>query len=89
MDLILQTERLLLRPLELSDTADFFAMNDNPNVNRYLRKPLDLPVIHACAVRDNVGSNAVLRKLGFEFTNEYTANGWPHNWYRFDKQNFK
>lgn len=40
MNLILQTERLILRPLELSDADDFFVMNDNPNVNRYLRNPL-------------------------------------------------
>jgi ribosomal-protein-alanine N-acetyltransferase len=40
MNLILQTERLLLRPLELSDADDFFLINDNPNVNRYLRNPL-------------------------------------------------
>jgi RimJ/RimL family protein N-acetyltransferase len=175
MNLVLQTERLILRPLELSDADEFFAMNDNPNVNLYLRKPLTtkteagqyiqkimaeyqkngigrfavilkatnrligmsglkfratpennysdiydlgyrfaeehwrkgfateaaqawldygfntmkLPVIHACAVSDNIGSNTVLKKLGFEFTNEYMANNWPHKWYKFDKQNFR
>jgi ribosomal-protein-alanine N-acetyltransferase len=175
MNLILQTERLILRPLELSDVDDFFEMNDNPNVSLYLRKPLKtkaeaalyiqkiineyqnngigrfavilketnkligmsglklrttlennytniydlgyrfaeehwrkgfateaaqawlaygfntmkLPVIHACAVTDNVGSNGVLRKLGFKLTNEYIADNVPHSWYQFDKQQFK
>lgn len=170
MNLILETERLILRPLELSDADDFFAMNDNPNVSKYLRIPLKtkteaeeyirkiineyqknnigrfavilkennkligmsglkfrateennysniydlgyriayeywrkglateaatawlnygfnemkLPVIYACAVSDNTGSNTVLQKLGFEFVNEYSANNQPHSWYKFD-----
>jgi [ribosomal protein S5]-alanine N-acetyltransferase len=173
MDIILETDRLLLRPLELSDVDDFFAMNDNPNVSKYLRIPLKskaeteqylqkimneyhkngigrfavvlkqtnaligfsglkfrpneenghssiydlgyrfaeehwrkgfateaaiawlkygfdvmkLPVIYACAVSDNVGSNAVLKKLGFEFTNEYFVDGTPHNWYKIENLN--
>lgn len=175
MNLTLETERLLLRPLELSDADDFFAMNDNPNVSKYLRIPLkskaeseqyiqkiineyqkngigrfavifkenskligfsglkfrpteengysniydlgyrfaeeywrkgfateaaqkwldygfntmELPTIHACGVSDNIGSNTVLQNLGFELTNQYQANNQPHNWYKFDKQNFK
>lgn len=173
MKLTLETNRLLLRPLELSDADDFFVMNDNPNVSRYLRIPLKtkaeaeayiqkiineyqkngigrfavilkennkligfsglklranaengyenvydlgyrfaeehwqkgyateaafkwleygfdvmkLPVIHACAVKDNIGSNQVLQKLGFQFTNEYIANNEPHNWYIIKKEN--
>ncbi|MCF6131981.1 GNAT family N-acetyltransferase [Flavobacterium wongokense] len=175
MNLILETERLILRPLELSDVDGFFAMNDNPNVSKYLRIPLKtrgeaeayirkiineyqkngigrfavvlkntnnligfsglklranaengyenvydlgyrfaeehwhqgfateaaqawlkygfnemkLSVIHACAVKDNIGSNKVLQKLGFEFTNEYMANNEPHNWYKIEKHNLK
>ncbi len=165
--LTLQTNRLLLRPLKPSDVEAFFAMNNNPNVNAYLRNPIttlqeaekyvqkiineymqngigryavilkennrligfsglkfrateengfsnfydlgyrfaeeywrkgfateaakawleygfnemNLSVIHACAVTDNVGSNAVLQKLGFELTNPYYVNNEPHNWY--------
>lgn len=172
MKLRLETERLILRPLELSDVDAFFAMNDNPNVSKYLRIPLksrdeaekyiqkiigeynkngigrfavilkennkligfsglkfrpteengysnvydlgyrfaeehwrkgfateaalawleygfntmNLAEIHACAVHDNIGSNAVLRKLGFKFVNEYIANDEPHNWYKILKQ---
>src|SRR6478672_3041076 len=40
INLIFETPRLLLRPLEVSDVDDFFEMNNNPNVNRYLRNPL-------------------------------------------------
>jgi len=36
MNLIIETERLLLRPLELSDTEAFFAMDKNPEVHKYL-----------------------------------------------------
>ncbi len=40
MDLLLETDRLLLRPLELTDAADMFAMDNNPNVHKYLwQKP--------------------------------------------------
>lgn len=40
MNLVLETERLLFRPLELSDTDCFFEMNNNPNVNKFLRNPI-------------------------------------------------
>lgn len=175
MDLTLQTERLLLRPLALSDVDSFFEMNNNPKVNVYLRNPLttktgtekyiqkilneynqngigrfavilkqsnkligfsglkfrptqengysdiydlgyrfaeehwnkgfateaakawleygfgqmELPVVYACAVSGNIGSNKVLQKLGFDFTNHYLANNEPHNWYELKQQNFK
>ena len=36
MDLLLETERLLLRPLELEDVDAMFAMDNNPNVHKYL-----------------------------------------------------
>lgn len=36
MDLIIETDRLLLRELRISDAAAFFAMDNNPNVHRYL-----------------------------------------------------
>lgn len=40
MDLILETDRLLLRPLEFSDAEGMFAMDSNPNVHTYLwQKP--------------------------------------------------
>jgi len=36
MELILETERLLLRPLEFSDAEAMFAMDKNPEVHKYL-----------------------------------------------------
>ena len=36
MNLLLETDRLLLRPLELSDAEAMFAMDNNPNVHKYL-----------------------------------------------------
>ena len=36
MNLILQTNRLILRPLELSDAKAMFAMDNNPEVHKYL-----------------------------------------------------
>ncbi len=40
MNLILETERILLRPFELSDAEDLFIMDNNPNVHKYLwQKP--------------------------------------------------
>lgn len=36
MDLLLETERLVLRPLELSDAEAMFAMDRNPEVHKYL-----------------------------------------------------
>ena len=38
MDLLLETDRLLLRPLELEDADAMFAMDNNPNVHKYLWK---------------------------------------------------
>ena len=41
MKLILETDRLILRELRLSDAEDFFAMDSNPNVHKYLwNKPV-------------------------------------------------
>ncbi|MGC4039977.1 MAG: GNAT family N-acetyltransferase [Flavobacterium sp.] len=48
---------------------------------------MKLPVIYACAVSENIGSNKVLQKLGFKFVNQYLANNEPHNWYKIEKEN--
>ncbi len=36
MDLVLETDRLILRPLELSDAQEMFAIDKNPEVHKYL-----------------------------------------------------
>lgn len=172
MKLILETERLLMRPLKLSDAETFFEMNNNPNVNAYLRNPIQtkteseqyiqkiiqeyqkngiarfavilkktntligfsglkyrdkiennhsnfydlgyrfaekhwhngfateaaaawleygfktmkLSTIHACAVSNNIGSNKVLQKVGFQFVNQYCVNNSIHNWYTIENK---
>ena len=36
MDLILETDRLLLRKIQLEDAQSLFEMDNNPNVHQYL-----------------------------------------------------
>ena len=36
MKILIETERLILRPVTLDDTQDFFEMDSNPNVHKYL-----------------------------------------------------
>lgn len=61
MNLVFETDRLLLRPLEITDADDFFEMNNNPNVNRYLRNPL-------LTITDT-------KKYIDKIRNEYSKNG--------------
>lgn len=58
---IIETERLFMRPLKLSDVDSFFAMNDNPQVNLYLRNP----------VRTKTEAALYVQKI----INEYQKNG--------------
>lgn len=171
MSIIYETKRLVLRPLELSDVDGFFEMNNNPNVNKFLRNPItkkeeagkyiqkiineytkngigryavilketnkligfsglkyrsqeenkhvnfydigyrfseefwkkgfateaalfwvnfgfntmNLSKIYACAENENIGSNTLLKKIGFEMTNQYYVNNLLHNWYKIEK----
>lgn len=42
MDLVIETEKLILRPFEFSDTEPFFIMDKNPEVHNYLwNKPTE------------------------------------------------
>jgi len=67
---ILETERLILRPLEIKDIDDFFEMNNNPNMNRYLRNPLlnkldvenYIKKIRAEYVKNGIGRYGVILK---------------------------
>jgi RimJ/RimL family protein N-acetyltransferase len=76
MNLILETERLLLRPLELSDADDMFAMDSNPNVHTYLWKiPVQtiedsikiIEYIRGQYERNNIGRFATILKETGEF----------------------
>ncbi len=174
----LETERLLLRPLEMSDAEAMFAMDHNPNVHKYLwKKPtqtidetikiieyiqeqykrnqigryatmlketgafigwtgikyiddhvengntnffdygyrlaeeywgqgyateatkawldhgfnqMNIQNMHAYTHHENGASNHILRKAGFEFMHEYTADdGICWNWWQFLKSNYQ
>ena len=76
MDLILETKRLILRPLEISDAADMFAMDKNPNVHKYLwQKPSKsieesiktIEYVRNQYERNNIGRFATILKDTGEF----------------------
>lgn len=76
MNLIIETERLLLRPLELSDAEDMFAMDKNPLVHKYLwQKPYksinesinNIEYIQKQYIDNNIGRFATILKQTGEF----------------------
>ena len=76
MDLILETERLFMRPLELTDAGDMFAMDSNPNVHKYLwQKPYlsieesiaNIEYVQKQYETNNIGRFATLLKETGEF----------------------
>ncbi len=76
MDLRLETERLLLRPIELSDAEDMFTMDNNPNVHQYLwQQPTQnieetikiIEYIRKQYIDNNIGRFATILKETGEF----------------------
>ncbi|MBF2709281.1 GNAT family N-acetyltransferase [Flavobacterium soyangense] len=76
MDLTLETDRLLLRELKLSDAEDFFAMDNNPNVHQYLwNKPVQkieetieiIAFVQKQYVDNGIGRFAMISKETNEF----------------------
>ena len=76
MKLILETNRLLLRPLELSDAEPMFAMDNNPNVHKYLwQNPTQtieetikiIEFVRGQYERNNIGRFATILKETGEF----------------------
>ncbi|WP_284652580.1 GNAT family N-acetyltransferase [Flavobacterium terrisoli] len=76
MNITLATDRLILRPLELSDAADMFAMDSNPEVHKYLwQNPTQtieeiikvIENIHGQYERNNIGRFATILKETGEF----------------------
>lgn len=79
MDLILETDRLLLRPLELSDAEDMFAMDSNPEVHKYLWQNPTKTVDETIKIIENVRSQYKRNNIGrfaaiLKETNEFI--GW-------------
>lgn len=64
MDLILETDRLLMREMRHEDAEDLFEMDNNPNVHIYLwQKPiLSIDEVHAYI--DNVRKQYETNKIG-------------------------
>ena len=76
MNLLLETERLILRPLELSDADSLFGLNKNPNVHKYLwQKPEEvidesikvIEYVNRQYSENNIGRFATILKETNEF----------------------
>lgn len=76
MNIQLETERLLLRPLEMNDAQDMFLMDKNPNVHKYLwQKPVQqidevikvIDYVNAQYQKNNIGRYATILKETGEF----------------------
>ncbi len=76
MNLILETDRLFLRELKLSDAEAFFAMDSNPNVHQYLwNKPVQkieetleiIEFVRKQYVENGIGRFAIISKENNEF----------------------
>jgi [ribosomal protein S5]-alanine N-acetyltransferase len=91
MNLIIQTERLIFRPLE-SDAEAMFAMDNNPIVHKYLwQKPTQtieetikiIEYIHKQYKENNIGRFATILKetgefigwTGIKYINDHIENG--------------
>ena len=76
MELLLETNRLILRPLELSDAENLFELNKNPNVHKYLwQKPEEvidesikvIEYVQRQYASNNIGRYATILKETGEF----------------------
>ena len=76
MKTTIETERLILRPVTLEDTQDFFEMDSNPNVHKYLgNNPVKTIEQSKAWIKDileqyeefNLGRLAVIKKDTDEF----------------------
>ena len=64
MDLILETNRLLFRPLDLSDADALFAMDNNPEVHKYLWQQPALTIDESIKVIEYVQMQYERNKIG-------------------------
>jgi [ribosomal protein S5]-alanine N-acetyltransferase len=76
MNLIIETPRLILRPLEQSDAEELFELNKNPNVHKYLWQKLEVVIDESIKVieyvlkqyqENNIGRFATILKDSGEF----------------------
>lgn len=79
MNLVIETKRLLLRPLELSDAEAMFAMDKNPAVHKYLWQNPSKSIEESIQVIEYVRSQYTTNTIGrfatiLKDTNEFI--GW-------------
>ena len=55
----------------------------------YAFNEIKTDIVYAMAVTENVGSNRVLQKLGFEELGTFLDNGDLCYWYKLEKENYK
>ncbi|GAA4756992.1 MULTISPECIES: GNAT family N-acetyltransferase [Flavobacterium] len=92
MNILFETDRLLLRPLALTDAEDMFIMDKNPSVHKYLwQKPVQeidevikvINYVNEQYQRNNIGRFATILKetgefigwTGIKFVDDHTENG--------------
>ena len=92
MNLILETDRLILRELKSSDAGAFFAMDHNPKVHQYLwNKPVQkieetievITFVRQQYVDNGIGRFAIILKKANEFI------GWAGLKYNTEEVNHK
>ncbi|MFI0491895.1 GNAT family N-acetyltransferase [Flavobacterium sp.] len=92
MDLIIETNRLILRELKFSDAESFYAMDNNPNVHKFLwNKPVknieetlgNIEHVRKQYVENKIGRFAIILKE----TNEFV--GWAGLKYNIEIVNNK
>lgn len=64
MNLILETERLILRPLDITDAEAMFTMDNNPNVHKYLWQKPTLELSETIKIIEMVQKQYVENKIG-------------------------
>ena len=52
----------------------------------YAFNTMQIDKLNADAHIENIGSNKILKRLGFQLLNQYEWEGYPFNWYELKKQ---
>lgn len=55
---------------------------------KYAFDELNLTEVYAMADCDNVGSNKILKKIGFDFIETFDLDEIQHNWYKIERENY-
>ena len=55
----------------------------------YAFDKLETKEVYSIADCENIGSNHILKKVGFKFIETFDLDGIKHNWYKIDKTKFK